>query len=129
MGDSNLPSRLAMGLGRSPTQLQRDLRQQSTERRGSRCALPYSSDTWNRNASNRAANQEKSYQKGREYLQWHDHESTKPSTDKLDMGDKWSRSDLDNMDSTHCLGMWDGKRGKVSLPDLNEKSTTNNPWI
>ena len=45
------------------------------------------------------------------------------------MGDEWSRSNLDDTDSTHCLGMWDGKRGKVSLPNLNEKSTTNDTWI
>ena len=45
------------------------------------------------------------------------------------MGDAWSGLDLDDMDSTHHLGMWEGKRGKVSLPNLNEKSTANDAWI
>ena len=45
------------------------------------------------------------------------------------MGDKWSGSNLDDTDSTCNLGTWDGKRGKVSLPDLNEKSTANDAWI
>ena len=39
------------------------------------------------------------------------------------------RSDLDDTDSNYHLGMQDGKKGKVSLPDLNEKSTTNDTWI
>ena len=129
MGDSNLPSRLTMDLGRSSAQLQRDLCQQNTERRGGRHSSLYSSDASNLNASNRADDQEKSYQKGREHLRWHNHKSTEPSTDETDMGDKWSGSDLDDTDSTHHLGMWDGKRGKVSLPNLNEKSTTNVAWI
>ena len=119
MGDSNLPSRFTMGLGKSPAWLQRDPCQQSTERRGSRHSSPYSSDALNQDASNRADNQEKSYQKGREHLQWHNHESTKASTDETDMGDEQSRSDLDDTDSTCHLGMWDGKRGKVSLPMMH----------
>ena len=45
------------------------------------------------------------------------------------MGDEQSISDLDDTDSTHCPGTWDGKRGKVSLPDLIEKSTANDAWI
>ena len=45
------------------------------------------------------------------------------------MGDKWSRSNLDDTDSTHCPGTWDGNRGKVSLPNPNEKSTANDTWI
>ena len=45
------------------------------------------------------------------------------------MGDKWSGSDLDDTDSTHHPGTLDSKRGKVSLPDLNEKSTVNDAWI
>ena len=45
------------------------------------------------------------------------------------MGDEWSGSDLDEIDSTHHLGTWDGKRGKASLPKLNEKSTANEAWI
>ena len=118
-----------MGLGRSPAWLQRDLCQQSTERRGSRYSSPYSSDALNWNTSNRADNQEKSYQKGREHLQRYDHESTKPSTDETDTGDKRSRSDLDNTDFTPHLETWDSKRGKVSLLDLNEKSTANDAWI
>ena len=47
----------------------------------------------------------------------------------MDTGDEWSGSDLDNTDFTCCPGMWDGKRGKVSLPDLNEKSAANDAWI
>ena len=38
-------------------------------------------------------------------------------------------SKLEDMDSTHHPGTWDGKKGKVSLPDLNKKSTANDTWI
>ena len=31
--------------------------------------------------------------------------------------------------STRHPGTWDGKKGKVSLPDLNKKSTANDAWI
>ena len=45
------------------------------------------------------------------------------------MGDKQSRSDLVDTDSTCHPGNQDGRRGKVSLPDLNEKSSANDAWI
>ena len=126
--DSNLPGRLAMGIGRSPTQFQRDLHQQSVERRG-RCASPFSSDASNWNTSNRADNWEKSHWRGMKHLRCHDHESTEPSTDEMEMGDEWSKSEQDDTNSTHHPGTWDGKREKVSLPNLNEKSTANDTWI
>ena len=47
----------------------------------------------------------------------------------MEMGDEWSESEPEDTDSTHCQGTWDGKKGKVSLPDLNEKSTANDAWI
>ena len=31
-------------------------------------------------------------------------------------------------DSTRHPGTWDGMKGKVSLPDLNKKSTANDAW-
>ena len=45
------------------------------------------------------------------------------------MGDEWSGFNLDDTDSTSHPGTWDGKRGKVSLSDLNKKSTANDTWI
>ena len=47
----------------------------------------------------------------------------------MEMGDEWSESEPEDTDSIHCRGTWDGKEGKVSLPDLNEKSTANDAWI
>ena len=44
-------------------------------------------------------------------------------------GDEWSESKLEDIDSTHNAGTWDGRKGKVSLPNLNEKSTANDAWI
>ena len=45
------------------------------------------------------------------------------------MGDEWSGSNLDDTDSTHHPGTWDGNREKVNLSDLNEKSTASDTWI
>ena len=64
-----------------------------------------------------------------ECLRHHDNESMKPSTNEMETGDEWSESEPEDTDSTGHPGTWDGKKGKVSLPDLNEKSTANDAWI
>ena len=61
--------------------------------------------------------------------QSHDHESMEPNTDEMEISDEWSESKPEDTDSTCCPGTWDGKKGKVSLLDLNEKSTANDAWI
>ena len=76
-----------------PTQFQKDLQQQSVERRDSRCASLYSSDTSNQNASNRVDDWERSHKRGMEHLRHHDYESTEPSTDEMEMGDERSESE------------------------------------
>ena len=127
-GDSSLPGRLAMGIGRSPTQFQKDLQQQSVKRRGRRHTSMYSSDASNWNTLNRADDWERSHKRGVEHLRHHNYESTEPSTDKMETSDEWSESESRTW--TRPTAQEPGMvRTEVSLPDLNEKSTANDAWI
>ena len=72
---------------------------------------------------------ERSNKREMECLRCNDYESIEPSTDEMKMGDKQSESELEDTDSTCHPGTWDGKKGKVSLPDLNKKCTANDVWV
>ena len=47
----------------------------------------------------------------------------------METGDEQSESKPEDTDSALCPGTWDGKKEKVSLLDLNKKSTAHDIWI
>ena len=96
------------------------------EKVGGVLASLYSLDASNQDALNRADDCERSHRRGMECLRCHNHESTEPI---MQTGNEQSKSKQEDTDSTHHPETWDGKKGKVSLPDLNEKSTANDAWI
>ena len=72
---------------------------------------------------------ERSHKRGMEHLRCHNYESTEPSTDEMETSDKCSESEPEDTDLAHQPGTWEGKKRKVSLPELNEKSTTNDAVV